>query len=160
MKCFQIKNEREIRFVDRWPFDPSRSDLPLYCHCTFWLSRTVFLSTCAHVKCINFLSVSRLTGSDHDVLMMVRAHVITSCPSPHCLMSSAGPSGSWIRRGGGFLPRSISNPVLVAINHTAAWLSCLISVTDSFSVLCLQIPVICWFLCQVVVMCLGVLTPL
>ena len=105
-----------------------------------WLS---FSHVLKNVKCINFLPVFRLPA-----LIMVYWRwsestwsVLARLPH-HCLVSSASPSGSWIRRGGDFLPRSITDPDHVSIKHTAAaWLSCPNSETDSFSVLCLQIPV-------------------
>ena len=160
------KQKREIslpRFDDRWPIWPIQVGftalLPLIVTVGF---PELLLSPRVHVKCINFLSVSSLTSSDHDVLTMVRPTWSLLAFLPHCLMSSAGPSGSWIRRGGGFLPRSITDSDHVAIKHTAAaaWLSCLISETDSSLFFVFKFQLIFWFVCQVVVMCLGVLTPL
>ena len=167
MKCFQIRYKG---FKVWWPMTHLTHTGRIYRSIVIarfrdWLFIWLPFSHVPNVKCINFLSVFRLPSL---IMMYWRWSEPTwslLAPLPHhCLMSSAAPSGSWIRGGGGFLPRSITDPDHVSIKHTAtaAWHDSPVWILRQTASLffVFKFQLICWFLCQVVVMCLGVLTPL
>ena len=130
------------------PFDPHGSDLPLNCDCK--ISRLIVhltpFFTCAQREMHQFSLSFPTAGSDHDVLTVVRAHVITSCPSPSSLSHVISCSIWLLNQERWRLFAEINNRPWPRLhkthsNSSMTWLSCLNSETDSFSVLCLQIPV-------------------
>ena len=138
---FKKEQRDKLRVGDRWPIWPIQVGF------TAQLSLQDFEIDCSSDSlfhmCSRTWSASIFSPfSDYQLWWSESTWSLLARLPHHCLVSSASPSGSWIRRGGDFLPRSITDPDHVSIKHTAAaWLSCPNSETDSFSVLCLQIPV-------------------